>query len=98
MLAGKQFPPRPVEAEPCGPVHFGKGLQAPASRRPLDLERVAAQGFRVEVGIKGEIVGRARSLALIRIPEFIAPDDRRIDLLRKAGLDGLRVIGVRPRP
>jgi hypothetical protein len=52
----------------------------------------------LEVGIKGEVVSRARSLALVRIPEFIAPDDRRIDLLRKAGLDGLRVIGVRPRP
>jgi len=51
-----------------------------------------------EVGIKAEVVGRARSLALIRIPEFVAPDDRRVDLLRKAGLDGLRVVGVRPRP
>ena len=51
-----------------------------------------------EVGIRAEVVTRARSLALIRIPEFIAPDDRRIDLARLAGLDGLRVIGVRPRP
>jgi hypothetical protein len=51
-----------------------------------------------EVGIKAEVVTRARSLALIRFSEFVAPDDRRIDLARIAGLDGLRVIGVRPRP
>lgn len=51
-----------------------------------------------DVGLRAEVVARARSLALIRIPEFVAVDDRRIDLARKAGLDGLRVIGVRPRP
>ena len=34
----------------------------------------------------------------IRIRDFVAVDDRRIDLARKAGLDGLRVVGVRPRP
>lgn len=51
-----------------------------------------------DVGLKAEVVARARSLALIRIPEFVAPDDQRIVLARKAGLDGLRVIGVRPRP
>ncbi len=48
--------------------------------------------------LKAEVVGRARSLALIRISEFVAVDDRRIDLARKAGLDGLRIVGVRPRP
>ena len=51
-----------------------------------------------DVGLRAEVVARARSLALIRIPEFVAVDDRRIDLARKAGLDGLRVVGVRPRP
>lgn len=51
-----------------------------------------------DVGLEAEVVARARSLALIRISEFVAVDDRRIDLVRKAGLDGLRVIGVRPRP
>jgi hypothetical protein len=44
------------------------------------------------------VVTRARSLALIRIADYVAPDDRRIDLARLAGLDGLRVVGVRPRP
>ncbi len=51
-----------------------------------------------DVGLQAEVVARARSLALIRISEFVAVDDRRIDLVRKAGLDGLRVVGVRPRP
>jgi hypothetical protein len=51
-----------------------------------------------DVGLKAEVVARARSLALIRIREFVSVDDRRVDLARKAGLDGLRVIGVRPRP
>jgi hypothetical protein len=51
-----------------------------------------------DVGLQAEVVARARSLALIRIPEFVAVDDRRIELARKAGLDGLRVVGVRPRP
>lgn len=51
-----------------------------------------------DVGIKAEVVGRARSLALIRIRDFVAVDDRRIELARKAGLDGLRIVGVRPRP
>jgi hypothetical protein len=50
-----------------------------------------------DVGLHAEVVARARSLALIRISEFVAVDDRRIDLARKAGLDGLRVVGVRPR-
>jgi hypothetical protein len=50
------------------------------------------------VGLKADVVARARSLALIRISEFVAVDDRRIDLARRAGLDGLRVVGVRPRP
>lgn len=51
-----------------------------------------------DVGLEAEVVARARSLALIRISEFVAVDDRRIDLARKAGLDGLRIVGVRPRP
>lgn len=51
-----------------------------------------------DVGLQAEVVARARSLALIRISEFVAVDDRRIDLVRRAGLDGLRVVGVRPRP
>jgi hypothetical protein len=51
-----------------------------------------------DVGLKAEVVARARSLALIRIREFVSVDDRRVDLARKAGLDGLRVVGVRPRP
>ncbi len=51
-----------------------------------------------DVGLAADVVARARSLALIRIKEFVPVDDRRIDLARKAGLDGLRIVGVRPRP
>lgn len=51
-----------------------------------------------DVGLEAEVVARVRSLALIRIAEFVGADDRRIEMARRAGLDGLRVIGVRPRP
>lgn len=50
------------------------------------------------LGFKAEVVARARSQALLRIADFVAPEDPRIELARKAGLDGLRIIGVRPRP
>jgi chorismate mutase len=45
-----------------------------------------------------EVTARARSLALVRMKSWVAPDDRRLDLARQAGLDGLRIVGVRPRP
>ncbi len=61
-------------------------------------DKYIAEQRLADVGLKGEVVARARSLALIRIREFVALDDRRVDLARKAGLDGLRVVGVRPRP
>jgi len=61
-------------------------------------DQYSAEKLLQDVGLKAEVVGRARSLALIRISEFVAVDDRRIDLARRAGLDGLRVVGVRPRP
>lgn len=61
-------------------------------------DHYSAERRLADVGLKAEVVARARSLALIRIRDFVAVDDRRIDLARKAGLDGLRVIGVRPRP
>ncbi len=51
-----------------------------------------------DVGIKAEVTARARSLTLIRMHEFVAPDDRRLAAARDAGLDGLRIVGVRPRP
>ena len=61
-------------------------------------DQYSAEKLLQDVGLKAEVVARARSLALIRISEFVAVDDRRIDLARRAGLDGLRVVGVRPRP
>jgi len=58
----------------------------------------SAERWLAEAGISGDVVARARSLILIRFNEFIAPDDRRLEFARKAGLDGLRIVGVRPRP
>jgi len=58
----------------------------------------SAERWLAEAGIPGDVVARARSLILIRFNEFIAPDDRRLEFARKAGLDGLRIVGVRPRP
>lgn len=51
-----------------------------------------------DVGIRAEVAARARSLTLIRMHEFVGPDDRRLVAARGAGLDGLRIVGVRPRP
>jgi hypothetical protein len=62
-----------------------------------DDHHAAEQRLR-DVGLAAEVVARARSLALIRIKEFVSVDDRRVELARKAGLDGLRIVGVRPRP
>jgi hypothetical protein len=61
-------------------------------------DRHQAERTLATLDLKAEVVARARSLALIRIKEFISVDDRRIELARKAGLDGLRIVGVRPRP
>lgn len=58
-----------------------------------DAERLLA-----EAGLVGEIAARARSLVLIRLKEFAGEADPRLDAARSAGLDGLRVIGVLPRP
>lgn len=61
-------------------------------------DRHQAERTLSDLDLKAEVVARARSLALIRIKEFVPVDDRRIELARKAGLDGLRIVGVRPRP
>jgi hypothetical protein len=61
-------------------------------------DRFACERALAEAGLPGEAVARARSLALIRLKEFVAPDDPRLEIARRAGLDGLRIVGVRPRP
>lgn len=48
-------------------------------------------------GLKAEVTARARSLALIRLAEFVTSDDPRLEVARRLGLDGLRLVGVRPR-
>jgi hypothetical protein len=61
-------------------------------------DRHQATQVMASLGLKAEVAARARSLTLLRVSEFVAPDDRRLELARKAGLDGLRIVGVRPRP
>jgi hypothetical protein len=50
-----------------------------------------------DLGIRSDVSARARSLALLRIRGFVAAEDPRLDMARRAGLDGLRIIGVLPR-
>lgn len=61
-------------------------------------DRHQAEQVLGSLGLQAEVTARARSLTLIRIGEFVAPDDHRLEAARKAGLDGLRIVGVRPRP
>ncbi len=51
-----------------------------------------------DAGFAAEVSIRARSLALIRFPEFVPPHDSRLETARRLGLDGLRIVGLRPRP
>jgi hypothetical protein len=48
-------------------------------------------------GLTAEVAARARSLALIRLSGFVAEDDPRLEVARRLGLDGLRLVGVRPQ-
>ncbi|MEZ5939006.1 MAG: hypothetical protein R3C52_12450 [Hyphomonadaceae bacterium] len=50
-----------------------------------------------EAGFEGKVVARARSLTLMRLRGFVAPDDPRLDAGRRAGLEGFRIVGVLPR-
>lgn len=49
-------------------------------------------------GMTGEVVARVRSLALIKLEGFVAEDDSRLAAARSDGLEGMRIIGVLPRP
>lgn len=61
-------------------------------------DRHEAVGLLAHLGLKARVTARVRSLALLRIEGFVAPDDGRIEQAARLGLDGLRVVGVRPRP
>ncbi len=61
-------------------------------------DRHEAVGLLAHLGLKAEVTARVRSLALLRIRDFLAPDDGRIEQAIRLGLDGLRIVGVRPRP
>jgi hypothetical protein len=57
----------------------------------------SAERILSDLGIESVVSARARSLALVRIRGFVGADDPRLDMARRAGLDGLRIIGVLPR-
>lgn len=61
-------------------------------------DRVVAEKYLADAGLKAEVTMRARSLALLRIEGFVTQDDPRIARAIQAGLDGLRIIGALPRP
>jgi len=50
-----------------------------------------------QVDLKGREIGRSNAVVLIEFEGFMAEDDRRLAALEKAGLDGVRVVGVYAR-
>jgi chorismate mutase len=50
-----------------------------------------------QVEIKGREIARANTMVLVEFEGFVAEDDRRLVALEKAGLDGVRVVGVYAR-
>lgn len=61
-------------------------------------DRMDAESVLNRCGLAAQVTARARTLALIRFPEFVGANDPRLQAAREAGLDGLRIVGVRPRP
>jgi hypothetical protein len=61
-----------------------------------DDARNAERTF-ADLGIETSVAARARSLALLKVRGFVAMDDPRLDIARRAGLEGLRIVGVLPR-
>ena len=54
LLTGKDLLARLRQRKPCGAIDLREGLAAPAVRRPLDLELIAAQAVDLEVAFEGE--------------------------------------------
>jgi len=50
-----------------------------------------------ESGLRGREIARARTLLMIEFEGHVAEDDRRLVALSKAGLDGVRIVGVYAR-
>ncbi len=101
IVAGWPSLPRSPTATPRMAVVGRIGMESSGEDDTLATahdDQYRAERMLAEFDLKAEVVARARSLALIRINEFVSVDDRRIDLARREGLDGLRIVGVRPRP
>src|SRR5437762_3391084 len=66
-LARDDLLPRRLEIEPLGAIDLGEGLLAPAARRPLHVEAVAADAAHVQIALDGEtdnaLAGFLRDLA-----------------------------------
>ena len=52
-----------------------------------------AQRALAEAGLKGRECSRSEPRVLIRVEGFLAPDDPRLAVMTRAGLDGVRVVG-----
>jgi len=55
-LTGKNLLMREGQREPCSTINLGIGLDAPGSRRPLNLECVAAHSCDIEIAFHGESI------------------------------------------
>ena len=66
-MCGENHLARPRDAEPFRPVDFGKRFLATAAGRPFHGERVALDGMRIAVALKGPCVNDLAALLLDRL-------------------------------
>lgn len=52
-----------------------------------------AQRAMSDAGLKGREASRSEPRVLLRVEGFVAPDDQRLAVMARAGLDGVRVVG-----
>lgn len=86
-----------AEAEPeAAVVAAGAPLEAAGGDATLGIafdRHFKAGKALAEAGIKGVEVARSDTRVLVKLDEFLAPDDPRGGLLVRAGLDQFRVVG-----
>lgn len=94
----------PIRGTPSGPE--GAVIMAGAPLEPSGDDTTLALAFDPhhkfvrsmnESGLKGRELARARTLLMIEFEGYVAEDDRRLVALSKAGLDGVRIVGVYAR-
>jgi hypothetical protein len=57
-----------------------------------------AERLMADAGLPAEVAARARSLTLIKVAAYVEEGDLRLETARRSGLEGLRIVGVRPCP